>query len=114
MRLSTKDYVKILNYYSIPVPSNPTKLKKSIKSIKSKKVKNIKKSSIDVTKTRKLAHKVLALKLCRCIKRVQKQNPRFKMDEQNAIPICINQIFKKHGIKPYRFSCKKGFIPLDI
>jgi len=21
------------------------------------------------------------------------------MDEQNAIPICINQIFKKHGIK---------------
>jgi hypothetical protein len=119
MRLSTQDYVKILNHYTIPLPYKSrfsgklhSKSKKDRKDRKDRKDQKDQKDrkprrSIDAQKTRKLAHKILAMKLCKCIKRVQKSNPLLK--EQNAIPICINQIFKKHGIKPYRFTCKKQF-----
>lgn len=109
MKLSTKDYITILNYYNIPVPytlyrkKGKNKGKNKGKGKSKGKVKN-KKRVVNASKARNLTHKVLALKVCRCIKGVQKTQ---KVGEKSAIPICVNQIFKKHGIKPYRFRCTR-------
>ena len=48
------------------------------------------------------AEKLLADKLCRCIKKVQKP----KEDERRAIGTCRKSIFHKKGIDFHRFTCK--------
>ena len=77
MGLSKKDYVKILNYYKMRIPSNKKTLKKR-------------------------AENVLAIKLCRCIKKV---DPK---DEEKAIGVCSRSIFNKKGLTRGKFKCKKG------
>ena len=73
--LTRNDYIKILNFYKIPVPKNNKLLKE-------------------------LAEKVLAEKLCRCIKSVDIKN------EQKSIGICTRTIFKNKGLLRGGFKCK--------
>jgi hypothetical protein len=86
--LNQNDYIKILNYYDIPISP-----KDSSKSIKNK------------------AETILAEKLCKCIKKVKKSD---NMDtggddesESKAIAVCSNSIFEKKGLVRGLFDCKK-------
>lgn len=74
------DYKKILKYYNITMPK--TRLK-----------------------TKSMAEKILAEKLCRCIKKVKKKN---KLPENRAIGICRNSIFHNRNLNIYQFECKKN------
>lgn len=77
MKLTNTDYINILKYYNIYN-------------------KNIKKSKI-----KKIAEKLLANKLCKCIKNVDINNEKY------SIPICVNNVIKKKNLKIYKFQCKK-------
>ena len=78
MILTKKDYQNILKYYKI----NTTK------KISYKKLKNI-------------GEKILAKKLCKCIKSIDKNN------ENKSIPICKTSIFKNKNLYFQKFTCKK-------
>ena len=95
MKLTREDYTKILNHYGL----------QPIYRIKNKTRKN--KPTIDLVKTKKLTRKVLSEKLCKCIKKVQKDS-KGKLPENAAIAICRRSIFSNRGLKHYAFSCKKG------
>lgn len=86
MKLTTTDYVKIVKHYGLSVP-----LFKKTRKINKKRVKS-------------MAEKVLATKLCRCIKAVSKSS---KLPEPSAIAICNKHIFRNRGLKYHRFTCKK-------
>jgi hypothetical protein len=73
-KLNIKDYKTILEFYDI------------------NKSKNIKEE----------AEKILATKLCRCIKKVKKKEPE-------SIAICRKSIFINRGFDFSKFSCKKGY-----
>lgn len=75
-QLTNTDYVSILKYYNLNIPRS----KKLIKTN---------------------AEKIMAEKLCRCIKKVDKNN------ESKSIPICNKNIFINKGLKLQRFKCKK-------
>lgn len=76
-RLTNKDYISILNYYDITIP----------------------KSKILI---RKKAEKIMAVKLCRCIKKIDKVN------EARSIGICTKTIFNRKGYTRGQFQCKKN------
>lgn len=78
MKLTKKDYKNLLNHYKIKIPKNTSY----------KKIKN-------------LGEKVLANKLCRCIKKIDINN------ENKSIGICRNTIFNKKYLKFKKFTCKK-------
>ena len=78
--LTSSDYRKIVSYYGIKIP----------KHTKSSKIKD-------------MAENILAEKLCRCIKKIKKNDE----DESRSIAICNKSIFKNRGLKHYRFTCKK-------
>ena len=78
MKLSTKDYKKILKFYGLSIP---------------KKSENIKKK----------ADKIIAKKFCSCIKKVQQ---KFR-EEGIAIGICTNSVITRKGYKRGKFKCKK-------
>ena len=80
MRLSLNDYKLILKYYNIDTSG-------------------MKNSTI-----RKQAEDILAEKLCRCIKAVDKTN--FKK-ETKAIAVCKNSVLNKKNLKISKFTCKK-------
>jgi len=93
--LNQSDYTKILNYYDIPISP-----KDSSKTIKHK------------------AETILAEKLCKCIKKVKKNdsaeaggsddnNDNPSESESKAIAICSNSIFEKKGLERGLFDCKK-------
>ena len=82
MNLTTNDHKVILDYYKIPHKY------KSHRWIKNK------------------SEKILATKLCRCIKKVTKKS---KLKEPAAIAICKRSGFKKKKLKHARFSCKKKY-----
>ena len=92
MRLSLNDYMSILKFYKIDV----SRMKK--KAIKQK------------------AEEILAEKLCRCIKKVDKHLEKEKKNkkrkntkqkaESRAIAICKNSIFTKKKISVTKFNCK--------
>jgi hypothetical protein len=75
--LNKKDYTKILKYYNLPIPKSASELKKQ-------------------------AEEVLALKLCRCIKKVSPTN------EAKAIGVCTRTIFKRKNLMRGAFTCKRG------
>jgi hypothetical protein len=77
MTLNKKDYTKILKYYNLPIPKSASELKKQ-------------------------AEEVLALKLCRCIKKVSPSN------EAKAIGVCTRTIFKRKNLMRGPFTCKRG------
>ena len=82
MRLNTKDYKQILIHYNIPIPK--------------------KKSNIILK-----AEKILATKMCRCIKAISKKQPTIK--EGKIIGICTKSIFKNRNLKKRKFTCKKKY-----
>jgi hypothetical protein len=91
--LNQNDYIKILNYYDIPISA-----KDSSKTIKNK------------------AETILAQKLCKCIKKVKKsdsvdtggdENDTPSESESKAIAVCSNSIFEKKGLARGLFDCKK-------
>ena len=94
--LNQNDYIKILNYYDIPISP-----KDSSKSIKNK------------------AETILAEKLCKCIKKVKKSDSVDNSNgddndddspsesESKAVAICSNSIFEKKGLVRGLFDCKK-------
>ena len=73
--LTNNDYKHILEYYQKPVPKSKRLLKMT-------------------------AEKIMAEKLCRCIKKVDKEN------EARAIGICTKTIFNKKGYTRSKFKCK--------
>jgi hypothetical protein len=75
--LNNSDYRKILEFYNLPIPSNKKILKKK-------------------------AEDILALKLCRCIKKFE------FVEEAKAIGICTRSVLNKKGLKRSRqFTCRK-------
>lgn len=82
--LTKKDYIKILEYYDLPIPKKQTQMK---------------------TK----AENVLANKLCRCIKKVGTIR-----DEKKGIGVCTRSIFKKKGLVRGSFKCKKSIKKVNI
>lgn len=80
--LSNNDYKKILDYYKTPIPKSKRLLKMQ-------------------------ASQLLATKLCRCIKKVD------KFHEARAIGICTKTIINSKGFTRGKFGCKgKGTIKL--
>ena len=75
--LTKSDYMKILAYYDINVPKNANKIKED-------------------------AEKILAKKLCSCIKKV---NP---INEPKSIGVCTRSIFNRKQLKRGTFRCKRG------
>ena len=73
--LNNTDYKKILEYYEIPIPKSKRLLKIAAETIMSE-------------------------KLCRCIKKVDKEN------EARAIGICTKTIFNRKGYTRDKFKCK--------
>ena len=93
--LKKNDYIKILNYYNIPI--TPTDSSKTIKN---------------------KAEEILADKLCKCIKKVKKtdddDDDYYETDgetpseaESKAIGICSDSIFRRKGLKHSGFTCKR-------
>ena len=80
MNLTKEDYINILNYYNIKINSNT-----SLSSIK------------------KMVEKIIAQKLCSCIKKV----PNLNKSESRAIGICNYSILQRKHLKINGFSCKK-------
>tara|TARA_B100000902_G_C27282149_1_gene902383 strand:- start:1717 stop:2052 length:336 start_codon:yes stop_codon:yes gene_type:complete len=87
MNLSNGDYLKILKYYNLDVK------------------KMNKKETI-----KELAEDILATKLCRCIKKVNKNDNK---PESQAIGICRKSVLKTKQLKNFGFTCKKKakFVP---
>ena len=78
MRLTHKDYMAILRFYS-----------KDGSSMSKKQVKII-------------AEDILANKLCRCIKKVESK----KKDKARSIAICTDSVLRKKNLKGHGFKCK--------
>ena len=95
MRLSPKDYISILKFYDIDS------------------------SKMNAKKIKQQAESILAEKLCRCIKSVDKGNSiRSKgkqskgkqsknKTERKSIAICKNSVLTKKHLKISKFSCDK-------
>lgn len=75
-KLSNKDYISILKYYNINIPKSKRLLKKQ-------------------------AEKIMAEKLCKCIKKIDPIN------EAKSIGICTKTIFNRKGYTRQQFECKK-------
>lgn len=76
--LTNKEYISILKYYNMPIPKSKRLLKKQAESI-------------------------MAEKLCRCIKKVDKQIK----NEAKSIAICSKTLFKNRGYNLNKFTCRK-------
>ena len=73
--LTNKDYINILKYYKLNIPKSKRLLKKQ-------------------------AEKIMAQKLCKCIKKLDPQN------EAKSIGICTKTIFNSKGYTRGKFKCK--------
>jgi len=80
MNLSKQDYKQLLNYYSIQT-----------------------KSTASLSSLKKAAEKIIAQKLCSCVKKVPNKNQR----ESRAIGICNYSIIQRKNLKINGFTCKK-------
>ena len=79
MLLNLSDYKKILNFYKINY------------------------SLFNNNKIIDKAEDILANKLCRCIKKVNKP----KKDKDRAVGICRHSVIRKKGLRINTFHCKK-------
>ncbi len=77
--LSLTDYKNILNFYKI------------------------KHHNFNKQKIKNTAETILAKKLCRCIKKIDKTT----RNHSSSIAICSNSVFNKKKLKYYKFTCKK-------
>ena len=80
MNLSKQDYMQLLEYYAIQTKSNA-----SLSSLK------------------KAAEKIIAQKLCSCVKKVPNKN----QPESRSIGICNYSIIQRKNLKINGFTCKK-------
>lgn len=80
MLLSIKDYIEILEYYNIDYSENYTK-----------------------NSLKKMTEKIIAEKLCRCIKSV----PNKRRPETRPIGICRWSVIQKKNLGIHNFTCKK-------
>ena len=79
-QINNNDYKKILEYYKQSIPISKRQLKIQ-------------------------AEKILASKLCRCIKKIEPSN------ESKSIGICTKTIFNSKGFTRGKFKCKgKKFV----
>ena len=101
-KLTTKDYIQILNYYNIPIPKEKNKMKNK----QNKKNKKNKYTKSEKSKIKEIAEKVLAEKLCRCIKTLDKYYK--DDDEKRSIAICKKSVIQKKQLRSHKFTCKKG------
>ena len=84
--LTKTDYIKILNYYQLPIPNTMKQMKQ-------------------------MAENILAIKLRKCIKKITPLNPN---NESKAIGICTRNVFNRKGLTRGTFKCKKGrFVRFD-
>jgi len=74
--LTNKDYISILKYYKLNIPKSKRLL-------------------------RKQAEKIMAEKLCKCIKKLDPN------EESKSIGICTNTIFGRKGYTRESFKCNK-------
>ena len=74
-RITNNDYKKILEFYEKPIPKSNRLLKIE-------------------------AGKILATKLCRCIKKVDAKN------ESRSIGICTKSVINRKGFTRGKFKCK--------
>ena len=81
MQLTKQDYLEILKYYKIQLDSN-----------------------FSISYLKKMVEKIIAKKLCSCIKKVD--NSKYK-DETRPIAICTNSVVTKKNLKINKFTCKK-------
>lgn len=79
MNLTKADYIKILDYYNVAFKNTST------------------------SHVKKLAERIIAEKLCSCIKKV----PNANNPESRAIGICIYSVLQRKHLKINGFSCKK-------
>lgn len=86
MKLTRSDYIKILHHYQ-PRTRKVSLYKKSTKTIKER------------------AHRILAEKLCRCVKKVSKTT-NSNADEGRQIAYCTRSIFTNRCLRPHGFQCK--------
>ncbi len=77
MAMTTNDYEKILSYYKIPF------------------------AELSTRELKQTAEDILANKLCKCIKAVEK-----KVGTKNAIALCTSSVFGKKGLKYFDMSCR--------
>ena len=77
MKMTKSDYEKILSYYKIPI------------------------DNLSSAELKRKAEEILATKLCKCIKAVEK-----KVGTQNAIALCTTSVVGKKGLKYFDMSCK--------
>lgn len=82
MNLTKADYIKILDYYNVAF-KNTT-----------------------YSHVKKLAERIIAEKLCSCIKKV----PNANNPESRAIGICIYSVIQRKHLKINGFSCKKKMV----
>ena len=75
-KLVNKDYISILNYYNKPIPKSKRLIQKQ-------------------------AEKIMAEKLCKCIKKIDPEN------EAKSIGICTKTIFNRKGYTRGKFNCDK-------
>jgi hypothetical protein len=75
--MTKSDYQKILSYYKMPF------------------------EKLSDRELKRQAEDILATKLCKCIKSVEK-----KTGTQNAIELCTASVFGKKGLKFFDMSCK--------
>ena len=75
--ITKSDYSKILSYYEIDIPKKASDAKKS-------------------------AEKILAKKLCSCIKKVGPKN------EPRSIGICTKTVLNRKGLSRGKFNCTNG------
>jgi hypothetical protein len=79
LKITNNEYIKILEFYKIPIPGRKNLIQKE-------------------------AEKILAEKLCKCIKQIDVPEPR-------SIGICTKSIFNKKGLTRGKFQCKnKKFV----
>jgi hypothetical protein len=81
--LSLKEYEKILDYYQYPY----------------------KEKELSPFQIRRQAEDILAKTLCKCIKHINKKQPRVK-NEGRSIGLCTHSVFKRRGMKHSGFTCK--------
>jgi hypothetical protein len=94
MRLSENDYISILKYYNIDF------------------------TGMKINVIKKKAEGILAKKLCRCIKSVDKyknnksnkhnKNNKHNKKEAKAIAVCKNSVLTRKHLKISNFNCKKS------
>ena len=89
MKLTRSDYIKILHHYQ---PS-------------SRKIRRDTMSSISTKTAKERAHRILADKLCRCIKPPHASAPT---SEGRRIAYCTRSIFNTKGIRRHGFRCKNS------